>query len=176
MRRNCQVRLRTSCCTVPRTPVNGRDNERQRGKKGIALSPPTRRERRADYRCAETPVNGRGIHGRATRSGASCHPARRLPWTIYTAKRIIVDECCVDRVPYGVHPSMPAILTRRRFLARTAAAAAVGFPATAIAGEKQEWGDLKGRFVYDGKPPERKKLKVDKDVPAAASSTSATNR
>ena len=26
------------------------------------------------------------------------------------------------------------------------------------------WADLTGRFVYDGTPPERKKLKVDKDV------------
>jgi hypothetical protein len=62
---------------------------------------------------------------------------------------------------------MPSIFTRRRFLAQaaaTAGAATVGFPRPAITDEKQEWGDLKGRFVYDGKPPERKKLKVDRDV------------
>ena len=61
-----------------------------------------------------------------------------------------------------------SFLTRRRFLASTAATAgalAVGFPAMAAgAAGPVQWGDLKGRFVYDGKPPERKKLKVDKDV------------
>jgi hypothetical protein len=57
--------------------------------------------------------------------------------------------------------------TRRRFLhvtAATASAVAIGFPTPAIADEPKQWGDLKGRFLYDGKPPERKKLKVDKDV------------
>jgi len=59
-------------------------------------------------------------------------------------------------------------LTRRQFAARTAAAAGVvaaGMQAPAIArADGDQWGDLSGRFVYDGKPPERKKLKVDKDV------------
>jgi hypothetical protein len=56
--------------------------------------------------------------------------------------------------------------TRRRWLAATAAAAAaVQFPSPLVlcAGQA-EWGDLVGRFVYDGKAPERKKLKVDKDL------------
>ena len=56
--------------------------------------------------------------------------------------------------------------TRRRWLAATAAAAAAGgfaAPAVLRAAEGQ-WGDLVGRFVYDGKAPERKRLKVDKDV------------
>ena len=62
---------------------------------------------------------------------------------------------------------MPPILTRRRFLLRAAATAgaiAVAAPWPSVAGEAALWGDLKGRFVYDGKPPERKRLKVDKDV------------
>lgn len=59
-------------------------------------------------------------------------------------------------------------LSRRQFVGRTAAAAGVaaaglGFP-TIVKAAQQKWGDLKGRFVYDGKPPERKKLTVDKDV------------
>jgi len=60
-------------------------------------------------------------------------------------------------------------LNRRQFVSRAAAAAtgvAVGLQAPTIlkaaAGDK--WGDLVGRFVYDGKAPERKKLKVDKDI------------
>jgi hypothetical protein len=61
-------------------------------------------------------------------------------------------------------PHRPCDLTRRRFLAHAAAGLAAGFAAPAIvrAGQDQ-WGDLTGRFVYDGDPPERKKLKVDKD-------------
>jgi hypothetical protein len=58
-------------------------------------------------------------------------------------------------------------VTRRRFLAHTAVAAGaltVGLPSSIVAAEPSQWGDLKGRFVYDGKPPERKRLKVDKDV------------
>jgi len=60
-------------------------------------------------------------------------------------------------------------LNRRRFVTRTAAAAAglaVGFEAPTIvkAAASDKWGDLVGRFVYDGKAPERKKLKVDKDL------------
>jgi hypothetical protein len=62
---------------------------------------------------------------------------------------------------------MPHVLTRRRFLIRTAAtvgAVAFGLPAAFAADEPSKWGDLVGRFVFDGKPPERKRLKVDKDV------------
>ena len=56
-------------------------------------------------------------------------------------------------------------LTRRRFLARTAAGLTAGLAAPAILRAAQaQWGDLTGRFVYDGDPPERKKLKVDKDL------------
>jgi hypothetical protein len=60
---------------------------------------------------------------------------------------------------------MPSRLTRRRWLAATAAAAAGGLPVPAILRAAQaEWGDLVGRFVYDGKAPARKKLLVDKDL------------
>jgi hypothetical protein len=61
---------------------------------------------------------------------------------------------------------MPHFLSRRCFLVRTATEAlAAGFAAPAIVrAEPSKWGDLRGRFVYDGKPPERKKLKVDKDL------------
>jgi len=64
---------------------------------------------------------------------------------------------------------MPRKVNRRQFVSGTTAAAAwtaVGLsrPATVGAAESEKWGDLVGRFVYDGKPPERKKLKVDKDV------------
>jgi len=60
-------------------------------------------------------------------------------------------------------------LTRRQFAASTAAAAgamAAGMQAPAMvkAADSEPWGDLMGRFVYDGEPPDRKKLKVDKDV------------
>ncbi len=60
-------------------------------------------------------------------------------------------------------------IRRRQFLAGTAAVAggfAAGFSAPAIlrAAAADKWGDLKGRFMYDGPAPERKKLKVDKDV------------
>lgn len=57
---------------------------------------------------------------------------------------------------------------RRRFVRGTAAAAfgaAAGLPApTIVRAATGRWGDLTGRFVYDGKAPPRKKLKVDKDV------------
>jgi len=58
---------------------------------------------------------------------------------------------------------------RRRFLTGTAAAGgavAAGFcvPAILRAAPDDQWGDLVGRFVYDGKAPEREKLTVDKDV------------
>jgi hypothetical protein len=58
-------------------------------------------------------------------------------------------------------------ISRRRFLTGTAAAGiAVGFAAPKIvkAAQSDKWGDLVGRFVYGGRAPERKKLKVDKDV------------
>lgn len=56
--------------------------------------------------------------------------------------------------------------TRRHFLAATAGAMAVGLhgPTILKAATSDSWGDLVGRFVYDGKAPERKKLKVDKDL------------
>jgi hypothetical protein len=57
--------------------------------------------------------------------------------------------------------------SRRRFLAGSIAAGALaaglGVPAI-VRAEDSRWGDLRGRFVYDGKAPERKKLKVDKDL------------
>lgn len=64
---------------------------------------------------------------------------------------------------------MPSKLTRRQFAGRSAAAAgamaaAIQAPAIVKAAGGGQWGDLEGRFVYDGDPPERKKLKVDKDV------------
>jgi hypothetical protein len=57
---------------------------------------------------------------------------------------------------------------RRRFLARAcaaASAAAWGFGAPALLRAAEDnGGDLTGRFLFDGRPPERKKLKVDKDL------------
>ena len=64
-------------------------------------------------------------------------------------------------------------LTRREFVRRTAAAAgacagAFAMPAILRGAESDaesgDWGDLVGRFVYDGVAPERKKLVVDKDL------------
>jgi hypothetical protein len=61
-------------------------------------------------------------------------------------------------------------LDRRKFVIRSAAAGAgllaFALPAPTIlrAAAADAWGDLVGRFVYDGKPPLRKKLKVDKDL------------
>ena len=56
------------------------------------------------------------------------------------------------------------LFPRRRFLA-TSAVAAVGVCAPAVLrAEDGKWGDFTGRLVYDGKPPERAKLKVDKDL------------
>jgi len=59
-------------------------------------------------------------------------------------------------------------LSRRQFVKRSTAAAGViaaGLGAPAIVkAASEKWGDLVGRFVYDGTAPERKKLKVDKDV------------
>lgn len=52
---------------------------------------------------------------------------------------------------------------RRDFLA-SVAGAALACTAIPAAAADDAWGDLVGRFVFDGKAPERKKLKVDKDV------------
>jgi len=59
-------------------------------------------------------------------------------------------------------------ISRRRlmhqgFLAAGTLAAGFGAPALVRAAE-DKWGDLVGRFLYDGPAPERKRLKVDKDV------------
>ncbi len=62
---------------------------------------------------------------------------------------------------------LPRRFSRRRFLAHGAAGAgafATGFAAPAILRAADTWGDLVGRFVYDGPPPERPRLTVDKDV------------
>jgi len=64
---------------------------------------------------------------------------------------------------------MPERMDRRRFVSGTAAAAAaiaagLRGPALARAAQSDRWADLTGRLVYDGNAPERKKLKVDKDV------------
>jgi hypothetical protein len=58
-------------------------------------------------------------------------------------------------------------LSRRQFAAGVAAV--FGVPSLLAAAGHAEtkdarWGDLVGRFVYDGPAPPRKKLKVDKDV------------
>ncbi|MCC6125704.1 MAG: hypothetical protein IT426_12125 [Pirellulales bacterium] len=61
---------------------------------------------------------------------------------------------------------MTRYFTRRRFLRNAAAgalAASIGAP-RALRAAEDRWGDLTGRFLYDGKPPERKKLTVDKDL------------
>ncbi len=59
-------------------------------------------------------------------------------------------------------------LNRRQFVGRSAAAtgalaAAWNFPAV-VRAATDTWGDLTGQFIFHGKAPERKKLKVDKDV------------
>ncbi|MEN6450628.1 MAG: hypothetical protein ABFC96_09070 [Thermoguttaceae bacterium] len=61
---------------------------------------------------------------------------------------------------------MARTTNRRRFIAAAAGlGAGIVLPALVHAEKKQaDWGDLQGRFVYDGKPPERKKLTVDKDL------------
>jgi hypothetical protein len=57
-------------------------------------------------------------------------------------------------------------MNRRGFLARSAGAMAAGLSLPAfVRAAGDAWGDLVGRFVYEGKAPERKKLKVDKDLP-----------
>ncbi len=59
-------------------------------------------------------------------------------------------------------------VNRRQFVAHATTATAgvaLGFHApTIVRAATDKWGDLVGRLKYDGKPPERKKLKVDKDV------------
>ncbi len=60
-------------------------------------------------------------------------------------------------------------LTRRQFAGGTAAAAfgiAAGWhtPAIVRGSAGAAWGDLTGRFAFDGKAPVREELKVDKDV------------
>jgi hypothetical protein len=62
-------------------------------------------------------------------------------------------------------------LNRRQFAIRSAlvGAGALAFvpsaPTILKAASSGQWGDLVGRFTYQGRPPERKKLKVNKDVP-----------
>ena len=57
---------------------------------------------------------------------------------------------------------------RRQFLVQAGAAAGVlaaGWSTAARAHAQDDaWGDLVGRLVYDGPSPDRKKLKVDKDL------------
>lgn len=59
-------------------------------------------------------------------------------------------------------------LSRRRFIQGTSTATGAALSGLwlpkCIRAAEAEWGDLTGRLVYDGTPPERKKLKVDKDV------------
>jgi len=56
-------------------------------------------------------------------------------------------------------------LTRRRFLRATAAVATgTTILSRTARADEAEWGDLVGRFQYDGPPPARKRLTVDKDV------------
>lgn len=64
--------------------------------------------------------------------------------------------------------AMTRRVMRRRFLAGAAGAAAglgVGWQAPMVlrGAFAQQWGDLTGRLVYDGDPPEREKLVVDQD-------------
>ena len=37
-------------------------------------------------------------------------------------------------------------------------------PIASLTANAADWGDLKGRFVFDGPPPERPKLQINKDV------------
>jgi len=59
-------------------------------------------------------------------------------------------------------------IDRRRFISITTSAIGVLttslYGGVAHAAESDGWGELVGRFVYDGTSPQRKKLKVDKDV------------
>lgn len=54
---------------------------------------------------------------------------------------------------------------RRTFLRRAAGTLAASFFVPAfVRAEPTRWGALRGRIVYDGKPPEREKIHVDKDL------------
>lgn len=59
-------------------------------------------------------------------------------------------------------------LNRRHFLAGTAGAAGflagAAYGPTILRAAEAQWGDVTGRLMFDGNAPERKKLKVDKDV------------
>lgn len=56
-------------------------------------------------------------------------------------------------------------MNRRDFLRSSAAALAAGVSLpTVVRAADNQWGDLVGRFAFDGKVPERTKLKVDKDL------------
>jgi len=59
-------------------------------------------------------------------------------------------------------------LNRRKFISRSAATtgvlAAGMCAARTVKAATGDWADLTGRFTYNGTPPERKKLKVDKDI------------
>jgi hypothetical protein len=63
---------------------------------------------------------------------------------------------------------MTAPLDRRQFLGRAAwggaALAGLRFPAVAQAAAGPRWGDLVGRFLWNGAPPPRRRLKVDRDL------------
>jgi hypothetical protein len=58
---------------------------------------------------------------------------------------------------------MSISLHRRHFIAG-AILAGLGGPRLVHAAPNDQWGDLTGRLVFDGTPPERKRLLVDKDV------------
>ncbi|HID74894.1 MAG TPA: hypothetical protein EYP56_02740 [Planctomycetaceae bacterium] len=55
-------------------------------------------------------------------------------------------------------------VNRRRFMAASAGLATGAAAARVVPAGTGQWGDLTGRLVYEGAAPERKKLKVDKDV------------
>lgn len=59
-------------------------------------------------------------------------------------------------------------INRRQFVTSSTAAAGVLAAGLGVTGKARAaddaWGDLKGKLVYDGTAPERKKLVVDKDV------------
>jgi len=73
-----------------------------------------------------------------------------------------VDQTTANR-------TMAKRLNRRQFLAGSAAlggamSVGLGAPLVLRAAPTDRWGDLVGRLVYDGPPPLRKRLKVDKDL------------
>jgi len=66
-----------------------------------------------------------------------------------------------------MHSPKSCRVNRRGFLVHGAVGAgafAAGFAAPTVLRAADAWGDLVGRFVYDGDPPERRKLTVDRDV------------